>query len=384
MGVTIRQKDGAWWVFINHQGRRKAKRIGVGEAKKKAAKEVAAKIQAKLALGDFGILDATDTPKAVPTFAEVATAWERVASLNWKRGTQITYGDALRCRLLPAFGKLPISKVTPGLVEDWWTTTREAGLSRRRLGILRGLLREVCRRAVRQGLLKANPVEFIEGGLGREDTEVRRVDYLSAEDLATFLSHAETFCQHEYPIFLVMAGCGLRIGEAIALQVGDLDAAGRLLHIRRMVRRGYVSSPKNGKGRVVDIPASAVAVLEKVRQTRQAEAAYQGTEARWLFPGKMADMPVTPEAVQRAFSKALRAAGIRRMRPHDLRHTYATLAIQAGVPPLTVSRQLGHASIGTTVDLYTHAVPGSNRAAAEAMEGILTGNQTQPPRNLPS
>ena len=95
-------------------------------------------------------------------------------------------------------------------------------------------------------------------------------------------------------------------------------------------------------------------------------------------------MPVTPETVQCAFSKALRAAGIRRMRPHDLRHTYATLAIQAGVPLLTVSRQLGHATIGTTVDLYTHAVPGSNRAAADAMEGILTGNQTQPPRNLPS
>jgi integrase len=175
-----------------------------------------------------------------------------------------------------------------------------------------------------------------------------------------------------------MATGGLRIGEAVALQVGDLDGAGRLLHIRRMVRRGYVSSAKNGKGRVVDIPASPVAVLEKIRETRQAEAAHQGTEARWLFPAKIADMPVTPETVQCAFSKTLRAAGIRRMRPHDLRQAYATLAIQAGVPLLTVSRQLGHASIGTTVDLHTHAVPGSNRAPADAMEGILTSKQRNP------
>jgi integrase len=94
-------------------------------------------------------------------------------------------------------------------------------------------------------------------------------------------------------------------------------------------------------------------------------------------------MPITPEAVQQAFGKVLRAAGIRHIRPHDLRHTYATLAIQAGVPLLTVSRQLGHASFGITVDLYTHAVPGSNRAAAEALEAVLTRNQTQPPRNLP-
>jgi len=65
----------------------------------------------------------------------------------------------------------------------------------------------------------------------------------------------------------------------------------------------------------------------------------------------------------------------------DLRHTYATLAIQAGVPLLTVSRQLGHATISTTVDLYTHAVPGSNRAAAEALEAVLASNQMQPRRN---
>ncbi len=58
--------------------------------------------------------------------------------------------------------------------------------------------------------------------------------------------------------------------------------------------------------------------------------------------------------------------------PHDLRHTYATLAIQAGVPLLTVSHQLGHASISTTADIYAHAVPGSNRAAAETMEAILS------------
>jgi integrase len=92
-------------------------------------------------------------------------------------------------------------------------------------------------------------------------------------------------------------------------------------------------------------------------------------------------MPVTEPTVRAAFLRALKAAGVRKLRLHDLRHSYATLAIQAGVPLLTVSRQLGHASIATTADLYTHAVPGSNRAAAEVMEAILAGNQTQPQRN---
>ncbi len=83
------------------------------------------------------------------------------------------------------------------------------------------------------------------------------------------------------------------------------------------------------------------------------------------------------------FQKVLRAAGIRKVRPHDLRHTYATLAIEAGVPLLAVSRQFGHASISITADVYAHAVPGGNPAAAEVMEAVLS-NQTHPPRNLPA
>jgi integrase len=146
----------------------------------------------------------------------------------------------------------------------------------------------------------------------------------------------------------------------------------------------FLKSPKNGKGRVVDLPASTVGVLEQVRQTRQAEAAYNGVEARWLFPGVTGDMPTTDEVIRRALRLALRAAGIRSIRIHTLRHTFATLLVESGVALLTVSRQLGHADIGTTANTYAHVAPGGNRAAAEALEALLTGNQPQPPRNLPA
>lgn len=379
MGVTLRERDGAWWVFIHHKGRRKAKRVG----DKRAAAAVAEKIRAKLTLGDVGILnEASDHTAPALTFAEIAAQWERVTSPGWKRGTQITYGNALRCRLLPVFGALPIADVTADQVEEWWTTVRQQGFSKKHLANLRSVLRGVCRRAVSLGLLTANPVERIEGRLGRQDTEIHQADYLTPDDLTRLLGAAEKVCPPEHPIILVMATAGLRIGEAVGLQVGDLDVTGQRLHIRRTVRRAYISSPKNGKPRTVDVPATTMGVLERVKEIRQAEAAYQGGEARWLFPGLIANMPVTGEQVRLALRKALKAASIRLIHPHTLRHTFATLAIQAGVPILTVSRQLGHASISTTVDLYTHAVTGSNRAAAEALETILAGNQTQPPRNL--
>jgi len=174
MGVKVRQRDGAWWIFVNHQGKRKAKRVGEGEPGKKAAKTAAEKIQAKLALGDLSILETSDKATQAPTFEAVAKEWERIASPNLKRGTQITYGGALRKRILPPFGNLPVTEITPARVEAWWATTREEGLSKRYLGILRSIVREICRRALRQGLIKVNPAEWIEGSLdGRTPRSAR-------------------------------------------------------------------------------------------------------------------------------------------------------------------------------------------------------------------
>jgi len=129
---------------------------------------------------------------------------------------------------------------------------------------------------------------------------------------------------------------------------------------------------------VVDVPATMMAVLVREREIRQAEAAVHGTEARWLFPSPTENMPLSDNAVRDAFYKTLTAASLPRVRVHALRHTYATLEIQAGTPLLTVSRQLGHSGISTTADTYGHDGPGSNRAAADAMEAILTDNPAQP------
>ncbi len=382
MGVKIKDRDGAWWVFVNHRGHRTARRVGPGTAGKKAAQTAAIQIEARLALGDVGVLE---KPKVAPkpsAFAAVAGAWEELNSPNWKQGTQITYHNLLTHRILPTFGATPVAELTEDAIEQWWAHTRADGLSKKRLQILRKLFTDICQRAVDKDLLPKNPARCIQGKLGREDREGRTADYLVVEDLAKLLEAAERLTRKEYPVFLVMATAGLRIGEAVALQVGDLDAVEHQVHIRRTTRRGYVSSPKNGKIRVVDVPATTMAVLAQVRQTRQAEAAYTGKEARWLFPGRTEDKPITPEMVAITFRRLLRLAGIRKIRPHDLRHTYATLAIKAGVPLLTVSRQLGHSSIAITADIYAHAVPGSNRAAAEALETILAGcNRPQPPRN---
>ncbi len=340
---------------------------GVG---RRAAKAAAEKIAARLALGDCGIF--TESAPKSPTVAQIAADWERATSPAWKHGTKIIYGNILKARIIPAFGSLPITDLTADRVEAWWTQTRESGLSRKSLANYRRVLWGVCERAVVQEYLRINPVRRIMGRLGRQDEEVGLVDYLSGDELAAMLAATERVCPRGYPALLLMGTGGLRVGEAQGVQIGDLDERGARIHVRRSIgRAGHISSPKNGKGRVVDLPARTVAVLAKLRELRQVEAAVEGREARWFFPGDVAGRPVERTAVARWLAEALKAAGVRRVHPHVLRHTYATLALLAGVPLLTVSRQLGHSSNAITADTYCHAVPGGNRAAADAMEAIL-------------
>ncbi len=235
-----------------------------------------------------------------------------------------------------------------------------------------------------QGRLAALEAQLrvTKGRLGKQDAEIQQTAYLTRKHLNAALGTSERVCPKQYPFHLVMATAGLRLGETLALQVGDLDAPALKIHVRRAYRKGHVSSPKSGKVRVVDVGETTMQALVKVREIRQAEAAVRGTEARWLSPSPTGDKPLSDFAVRRALYKALKAASLPRVNDHTLRHTYASLESQAGVPLLTVSRQLGRAGIAATAGMYSHLGPQSNRVAAEAMEGILTGNQTQPPRSL--
>jgi integrase len=289
----------------------------------------------------------------------------------------------IRARLNPTFGDLPMPDVTADRVEEWWVRLRGEGMVLRHVGTIRSVLKGICRRAVSLGLIHSNPVDRIDGPMGKGHGEIAEpADYLTAAELETFLKTAERVCPKEYPALLVTATCGLRVGEAVGLQVGDMDVPGLRLHVRRTARRGYIDSPKNGKPGIVDVPATTMAVLQRVKEIRQAEAAVAGTEARWLFPSRQRPTkPLTEQTMRNMMRRVLRATNLREIRVHDLRHTYATLAIQAGVDILTVSRQLRHSSIAITADIYAHAVPGGNRAAADVMENILAGNQAQPPRN---
>lgn len=131
MGVKVRERNGAWWLFIDHQGRRKAKRVGVGKPGKKAAQAAAVQIQAKLAQGDVTAFEGDR--RAGVTFAALAEEWLTKYPLvnSISLTTLENYTSFTRRHLIPYFGTLPVSTVTPETVEDFIAAKRKPGGSTR-------------------------------------------------------------------------------------------------------------------------------------------------------------------------------------------------------------------------------------------------------------
>ncbi len=359
------------YVRVNYQGHRKTRVFNAT----KAAQDYAAQVEAMLKLGQvegiFTALAPEAPPPPAPTFAEAAERYVAVDGAAWKGNTADTYLNILRLHILPTFGPHPLAEITVADVETWWAGLRGKGFSHKHLANLRCVLGGIFRRAVVSGFISRNPVDAINGKLGREDREVRQVEWLTEGELSRFLEVAAQREPRHYPLLLTLVSTGLRVGEALAVQVGDLDLDRGKIHVRRSVRKYRVGSPKSGKARTVDVPDSTVEVLKGWVNLIRAEAAVRGQEPQWVFPSANGGIPHDRPA-RRALHRVLRMAGIsRRVRLHDLRHTYASLALQRGVPLLVVSRQLGHASIAITADVYGHLAPEATREAARTWDAIL-------------
>ncbi len=370
------------YVRVNYRGRRKTRVFNT----KQAAEAYASTVESILTDAELGKTDAgavfaslAQTPsRPAVTFEEAAERWWTHASPDMKAGTQDTYRNVLDKHVLPIFGQRPLEDITIDDVEAWWASLRATGLSHKRLRTIRGILAGVFQRSVAKRLTTQDPTAVIAGRLGREDREVRQAEWLTEPELTKLLALAEEREPKYHPLVLTLASTGIRLGEALGLQIGDVDLTRRTLAIRRAIRKHRVGSPKSGKPRTVSIPRSTVAVLRDWMDTIRAEAAVRGQEPTWLFPGGTGQ-PIEDKCPVQALRRLLKLAGItRKVRIHDLRHTYSSLALQRGVPLLVVSRQLGHSTIAITADIYGHLVPDATREAASAWEDILEGISRNP------
>jgi len=281
-------------------------------------------------------------------------------------------------RIVPAIGDIPLQKLNRNDVAVM--AARLAREVRPKTGrplspatrhSLLGVLQHALDDAKDAGLLRSNPAADV------KKPKVRRPEMhtWSSAELATFLR--ATRCDRLGPLWHLLALTGVRRGEALGLQWSDVDLEhGRLAlqRQRKVVRYEVRETPlKTDKPRPVSLDADTVAALSRQSQQQLDHAKAWGDA--WQATGHVFARedgePWHPDRVRVLFQEAVKATGAPRIRMHDLRHTWATLALRAGVHPKVVQERLGHANIRITLDTYSHVLPDMQESAAELVASVV-------------
>ena len=237
------------------------------------------------------------------------------------------------------------------------------------------MLRKALEDAVQHNYVPGNVAA--RASVPRSSGQHREMGFWTADELRTFLD-AQVDHRH-YAAWYVAATTGMRRGEILGLLWRDVDLDRRRLAVRRsLVSVGYELRESDTKTersqRVLDLDDRTIAVLRAHRQQQAKVARTLRVEAPDAVFTKPDGSPIHPDLFTQAFGQRVRSAGVPRIRLHDLRHTHATLLLQAGVSPKVVSERLGHATVAFTMQVYAHVIPGMQAGAAAAFGELVFGD----------
>ena len=278
-------------------------------------------------------------------FREAAAEWLRHAEHERavKPATLVDYRSAVSSRLVPAFGDLPLEAVTPDTIDQWRRgLLAETELSARTVNKSLTILHGIMERARRVWKLPANPVADIERVRERYSGDF---DFYSPEEIRALVRAAAS--EQDGALYLTAAFTGLRRGELVALRWRDVDFAGDAIRVRGNFSHGEVVTPKGGKVRTVPMVPEVAQALARLGSRERFSS-----ESDLVFPNEVG-AHIDASALRRRYLRALEAAGLRRLRFHDLRHTFGSLAInRASI--VQVQAWMGHADVDTTMRYLHH------------------------------
>ena len=384
MGVTIREKtkgSDEWWVFISHNGKRTSRKVG----SKKAALEVAKKIEAKLILGEAFL---QEKKPSVPTLEEYYQSYERpYLDVSVRSTSRRIYHTSFDLHILPVLGSKRLDEITRLDIERLVTHLlnkrygkKKKKFTRTTIAISMRCLTASVNRAIERGFIEKNPTKGTSKLFAQATVRNGEIQPLNADEVRLFLRTVLEHSPEQYPLFLCAIHTGMRLGEVAALKWGDVDFNGKFLTVRRNYVEGeIIPFTKTKKIRRIDLSDTLLDALQQLKRERREVWLKKGNNEipEWVFCNQQGNPADMQNVKNRHFYKCLEKAGLRRIRFHDLRHTFASLLIQDGQPLAYIKDQLGHSSIKLTVDIYGHLEPGANREAVNRLPSLDNPSATE-------
>jgi integrase len=306
------------------------------------------------------------------TFRDFTRNWFK-GKVKIKPATLISYGGIIENHLIPYFGDAKLANITRANIRDFVKAKEdEQRPSPKTIHNILLLLHQILADAQVEGILIRNPFLKIE----RPRIEKEEMDFLKTEEIPVLLEKCDAL---NYPWIYTAIFTGMRRGELLSLKWEDIDWHSGKIHVRRNLYRGNFQTPKSKRSkRAIDMGPRLAQVL-KTHRAKQNEirlkAGSEWVDNDLIFCQKNGT-PLDPyNQNHRAFKPILKKAGIRQIRIHDLRHTFASILIAAGHNPKYIQNQMGHASISITMDLYGHLMPEVHKGAAEKSESLVFGDK---------
>ena len=308
------------------------------------------------------------------TLNEYLDRWlETAAKPRLREKSYRSYESLLRRYVRPSLGPRNLAAICPLDIQAVYQRLVERDLSARTVCYTHSVLRSAMRQAIRWRLLAEDPTN----GAQLPRRRRRELRVLTAEQSRRFLENA---MQTAYgPVFAVALTTAARPSEYLALKWQDINWERGTVSVARTLEKvsggwRFAETKRARSRRVIKLQEWVLELLQHLSTKTNPKSACSGWhEAADLIFTTSSGRPVDSDKLARTFKSVLRKAGLPAIRLYDLRHTGATLALAAGVPPKVVSEQLGHASAAFTLDIYSHVLPHMQEEAAAKVEAVLTG-----------
>ena len=303
--------------------------------------------------------------------------YENYAKIKVRPSSHQTYKGYIENHIKPNIGDIPLEKLTTldlqrlyktllarGRVDRLESKGQPRGLSPKTVRNIHQILSSALKLAQEQRIILTNPAE----GCALPKVEHREMKTLPVEQLQSFLREAKD--SGVFELYYLELATGLRRGELLGLKWEDIDLEHGDLRVRRQIARingKVVEAPLKTKNayRTLPLAEDTISILNEQKK--------KVGSSPWVFPSATGG-PISPDSVLHMLHRVLKRAGLPQVRFHDLRHTFATLALQNGVDIKTVSGMLGHFSAGFTLDTYAHVTTSAQKAAANTMGKLLSGS----------
>ncbi|MDP9380444.1 MAG: site-specific integrase [Chloroflexota bacterium] len=367
-GTVYQSSSGKWVAQATLQGKRKA----ISCATKREAET---KLREMLSDADKGIILASGKAKV----GEWLTEWIETKP-KLRPETRKSYALIIRVHLAPALGHIKLSDLQRAHLRSLYGELAAKGLKASTIHRIHAIVSSALQDALDDDLIPRN----IARGMELDSIERDEMQTLDPQQVRTLLDAASG--SHYHALLTLAIYSGMRIGELLALQWGDVDFERGMVRVNRSLTRSKTfGEPKSAKSkRTISLPPACMDVLRAHRVEQIKERLKWGDQwqdnnlafctmqagnckSAQTLPGS----PLTARVVTRAFESLLERAGLPKVRFHDLRHTAATLMLLSGVPIKVASARLGHSTSALTMDVYSHVLPEMDREAADKVGRLL-------------